>query len=1484
MEIRQGPERRSHDIEAGSMVLAAIVIGEGQTTLLSWRVGEGAVPGFMDVAVASMRFCESAAFEASEVVQTCPTYEGQTPLRSLELNELKPWLIDSLKEEEVSPGASPPVLLRRYCRFPWTGQSLVTSKAGMTFNCRKMAVSSLPPTEAVDLCLLEEDGQLHFLELERAHGNAWVLPKALAKVGRFEEAAEAYRRALDAVRRSSFYKALFPTERGHIQGAYSREAIEGENPLEKLSPEEVSMRRGQLVALHLNLSLCATKAGLFALARRHAETALGTILRNCIGLLDLCILGLRHARNSVMLLVDAEAQSRLEQGDEDARFLLGVEVPDSWKGGPEENSTADAGLEIMALHLRRAFFRIPSLGRTFASRVDSRALKEEQIALGQERIFGPRGSMPGDRQLRKKLEGRKLMRWYFPSKYNLQDFRNEEYFEMQAERFAPRVKHESMEHLAATLKKVLRHREELRKFFQKLDEATFMSNPTIQDLYGCFRLISEDRALSFEPDEKVFKAHSPFTSTLEGVPISMDIENQDKAEKKRLEMLQTPHLQSYMNRRHRFIDPMFRRRRLKWLERQAAGLNKEWNVKHRLPFYGTHPDDLKQWPTSKAGLHVALSLKRNLGLEAVAIFAVDRGAPHLPLYSDEGYKLLCEDEPLEFFEGFNPVVYKLMQRADRHENKDTQRMIKMWTNDCRLCQEHLWPEGAEPENAKALFRRGQAAAGQGDYEDALKDLQKAAELMPQDRGIRSEIQAVQRDLRVHREAQKNMFVNVFQPPNRAQGEKQTRAFAMKKGHEACQCVDGKHVSKIAYSDRCFFAQAYDSGRKAKKSLESQSSVELGLDDFETQVLRSNEVWFVQAYDPNDGGCKSFATGWEDVAHTYGEHARFGRLDVSKAELKGVVLQLLGSELGDKALFHLQHPTSAESIARASELAQEGKLACECPKFWQPDRHRGVVAPEEDLRRVIAAVKKALQTRSLIGIDTEPLPRFEDSLAFVTYLEQLSEQIQASELVDCCKKMATQMRDAGRIDLNDGNVLCSPDSSKTWQLDALIDWEGAAVVDARVAYENSEPWQSLRTLAKVVKIRWMMAAMAGTAQSLLPFKPVLLPVVFRYARGMSVEHWMFSERMARQEDNAGGGKALMNFMEGNFPEFHRHNDASELKRWWSVEEPRILMVGPSSSSLAAKAKDFMPVFRMAHVWEEFFNVASADAQAMVEVLGSDYAFDRGQTWALILRGSDGAVSKEHVRNVRDMAPLIQDFISEEITRQAPVATLRNYQQLCGDSALTQGTSKTYCLILVDASVDETAKALRELESSRKAYYQEVQELRNAGEDSEEPFRIQPVRVASSSSRLPWKPAAPGSSFAAVWAEASKARAFILEMESRKYAAVKTPSLNEIFQSIAYEDLKLEELHEDGPPLSRLFSDPETTLRREVSAFLSTTICAYVLVALVVSVAPELELLQLAVPLVVLVVVLMLASPTLNRKVISIFWCTLRSSSMECQRNF
>ncbi|CAE7595689.1 bacA [Symbiodinium natans] len=264
MEIRQGPERRAHDIEAGSMVLAAFRDpGHSQPTLLSWRVGEGAVPGYIEVAVASMRLCESADFKAPEAVQTCrptgPSYEGQTPLRRLEVADLCPLLDELLADDEASTPAEPdggsPSNKPYQLPADWVVQGQPTAWADLKLvENGSFRLALLATTEAIDLCLLEEEGQLHFLELERAHGNA------LAREGRYEEASEAYKRALDAVRRSPMYKALFPTERGHIQGAYSREASEGENPLQGLSEEEVSTRRSNLVALHLNLSLCGNKA------------------------------------------------------------------------------------------------------------------------------------------------------------------------------------------------------------------------------------------------------------------------------------------------------------------------------------------------------------------------------------------------------------------------------------------------------------------------------------------------------------------------------------------------------------------------------------------------------------------------------------------------------------------------------------------------------------------------------------------------------------------------------------------------------------------------------------------------------------------------------------------------------------------------------------------------------------------------------------------------------------------------------------------------------------------------------------------------------------------------------------------------------------------------------------------------------------------------------------------------------------------------
>merc|ERR1719160_1563695 len=60
-----------------------------------------------------------------------------------------------------------------------------------------------------------------------------------------------------------------------------------------------------------------------------------------------------------------------------------------------------------------------------------------------------------------------------------------------------------------------------------------------------------------------------------------------------------------------------------------------------------------------------------------------------------------------------------------------------------------------------------------------------------------------------------------------------------------------------------------------------TSVDLTAEDFEAKVLRSNEVWYVEVYDPSDGVSPQFHPIWEEVAGTYQHMAKFGRVDVTK---------------------------------------------------------------------------------------------------------------------------------------------------------------------------------------------------------------------------------------------------------------------------------------------------------------------------------------------------------------------------------------------------------------------------------------------------------------------------------------------------------------------------------------------------------------------------------------------------------------------------
>lgn len=74
-------------------------------------------------------------------------------------------------------------------------------------------------------------------------------------------------------------------------------------------------------------------------------------------------------------------------------------------------------------------------------------------------------------------------------------------------------------------------------------------------------------------------------------------------------------------------------------------------------------------------------------------------------------------------------------------------------------------------------------------------------------------------------------------------------------------------------------KTYDSKRATTETLSSMNSIDLTAEDFERKVLRSNDVWIVEVYDPNDGASPSFHPLWEETASSMKNVARFGRIDI-----------------------------------------------------------------------------------------------------------------------------------------------------------------------------------------------------------------------------------------------------------------------------------------------------------------------------------------------------------------------------------------------------------------------------------------------------------------------------------------------------------------------------------------------------------------------------------------------------------------------------
>jgi len=192
-----------------------------------------------------------------------------------------------------------------------------------------------------------------------------------------------------------------------------------------------------------------------------------------------------------------------------------------------------------------------------------------------------------------------------------------------------------------------------------------------------------------------------------------------------------------------------------------------------------------------------------------------------------------------------------------------------------------------------------------------------------------------------------------------------------------------------------------------------------------------------------------------------------------------------------------------------------------------------------------------------------------------------------------------------------------------------------------------------------------------------------------------------------------------------------------------------------------------------------------------------------------------------------------------------------------------------------------KVLEDLAASRSEYARELSELKDSmdseegspeGAPTEEPFRIQAVRVATSTSRIPSQPVGVGSAFNTAWKEAGYAPIFLLELETKRIAAVKAANVKNLCQNIAYEDVKFQELPETFV-VSRALADPELSLYRELRRLLTTftgALAAFLALAVVTAVAPELPLMLNAISLGSVLTLLVICWPVACRRCLSMFW--------------
>ena len=223
--------------------------------------------------------------------------------------------------------------------------------------------------------------------------------------------------------------------------------------------------------------------------------------------------------------------------------------------------------------------------------------------------------MSGERWFARPLDGKLLRQWYFPSKYGFQNFKMEEYIEMQAERFKDRPVHPSVKLFSDTLTRVAQESVKIGEFLEKNK-----GDKSLDDLKAIYDMVVEEDKEVRDEDEIAFlletlRAHAGAEKAIQiASKLNNELISLVEARRLILDCLKQENgkgmvgsggfgvdysesEKKILGRRHRFVDPLQRRRRLKWMERLLQGKHSAQELKHG-SHYKTHPDQQEIYPTN----------------------------------------------------------------------------------------------------------------------------------------------------------------------------------------------------------------------------------------------------------------------------------------------------------------------------------------------------------------------------------------------------------------------------------------------------------------------------------------------------------------------------------------------------------------------------------------------------------------------------------------------------------------------------------------------------------------------------------------------------------------------------------------------------------------------------------------------------------------------------------------------------------------------